>query len=307
MRVLVTGATGFVGRWLSADLAANGHQPIPAPGRSELDICDRDGLLALLEATRPDAVVHLAAVAFGPDARNDPAAAFRINVDGTLALYQAIARSGKSPVVLVSGSSEQYGAPRAEDLPLAETAALAPRHPYAVSKVAQEAVALEYGRRFAIRTIVTRAFNHTGPGQRPVFAVPAFARRILAVRQGAAGEIPVGNVDVRRDLGDVRDVVRAYRLLIEDAAKDSSRPREQIFNVATGVAMPVRHWIERLAELARVEARMTVDPELTRPDDPPEIRGDASRLEAATGWRPAIGLDATLADVLADAEHESSP
>lgn len=305
MRVFVTGASGFVGLWLQRELAASGHEVVAAPGPQELDITDRAGLTDWL-ADRPDAVVHLAGMAFAPDAGSNPAEAFRVNVGGTIAVFEALRELGVRPPVLVTGSSDVYGTPRPDDLPLRESAPLSPRQPYAISKAAQEAVAIEAGVRWRFPIVVTRSFNHTGPGQRPVFVVPAMARRVIAVQRGEATIIPAGNVHVRRDIGDVRDVVRAYRLLLEASASGRLGSDPIVVNVATGRAETIGSLIERLCALARIAPAVQVDPALVRADDPPELRGDASLLTELTGWRPEVPLQRTLTELLAEAEADDS-
>jgi len=304
MRIFVTGAIGFVGGWLQRELVAAGHEVVAAPGPDTLDITDRTGLLRWfsLSGGHPDAVVHLAGMAFAQDASGDPVEAFRVNLAGTLAVFQALREMGLRPPVLVSGSSEVYGAPTPADLPLRETAPLDPRRPYALSKAAQEAAAIEAGVLWGFPVVVTRSFNHCGPGQRPVFVVPAMARRVLSVKRGVAGVIFAGNVDVQRDFSDVRDVVRAYRLLLEASAAGRFAGRPQVVNVASGCAVSIRSLIERLCTLAGVRASIEVDPSLVRTDDPHEIRGDPTRLIELTGWHPEIPLERTLADVLDDME-----
>ena len=302
MRIFVTGAIGFVGGWLQRELVAAGHTVVAAPGPDTLDITDRAGLVRWfsLPGGYPDAVVHLAGMAFAPDASGDPVEAFRVNLAGTLAVFQGLRELGLRPPVLVSGSSEVYGAPTPADLPLRETAPLDPRRPYALSKAAQEAAAIEAGALWGFPVVVTRSFNHCGPGQRPVFVVPAMARRVLAVKDGVAGVIPAGNVDVQRDFSDVRDVVRAYRLLLEASAAGRFAEKPLIVNVASGSAVSIRSLIERLCTLAGVRTSIEVDPALVRTDDPPEIRGDPTRLIELTGWHPEIPLERTLTDVLDD-------
>ena len=301
MRVFVTGANGFVGRWLEPELRRNGHEVVVTPGPDILDIADRTGLRRWLDdpGGPPDAVVHLAGMAFAPDAGADPSEAFRVNVGGTVALFEALRDIGIRPPVLVSCSADVYGTPRPEDLPLREDAPLAPNGPYSLSKVAQEGAAVEACARHGFPVVVTRSFNHTGPGQRPVFVVPAMAQRVMAVKRGHATAIRAGNVDVRRDLTDVRDVVAAYRLLVEAAARGALPDRCTVANIASGEVVTVRQVIERLCALAGVTPMIEIDQSLVRDGDPPEIRGDATLIRQLVGWRPQIPLQQTLADVLA--------
>ncbi len=160
---------------------------------------------------------------------------------------------------------------------------------------------MAYAARYGIRSICCRPFNHAGPGQRPDFAIPAFARRVLAVREGSAEQIRVGNVDVRRDYTDVRDVVRAYRLLLQAALTDHELlPPGTILNVCSGASISIRWVIEELCRVAGVPATLVTDPALVRADDAEEVRGDRSRLERLIDWRPEIPLRLTLADVWAE-------
>jgi GDP-4-dehydro-6-deoxy-D-mannose reductase len=302
MRIFVTGAIGFVGQWLEKELRGHGHEVVPAPGPDVLDIADQSGLARWLDdaAGPPDAVVHLAGMAFAPDAGHDPAEAFRVNVGGTVALFEALRAVGARPLVLVTSSADVYGTPRLEDLPLREDSPLDPNSPYALSKVAQEGVAAEAASRYGFPVIMTRSFNHAGPGQRPVFVVPAMARRVMAVKRGQATSIPAGNVDVCRDLTDVRDVVVAYRLLVEAAGRGELSSSFTVVNVASGGVVTVRSLIERLAALASVVPVIETDQSLVRADDPVAVRGDATLIHRLVGWQPAIPLEQTLRDVLAE-------
>jgi GDP-4-dehydro-6-deoxy-D-mannose reductase len=301
MRVFVTGANGFVGHWLESELLGHGHEVVAAPDLAVLDIADRSGLARWLDdpAGVPDAVVHLAGMAFAPDAGQDPAEAFRVNVGGTVALFEALRMVGIRPPVLVSGSADVYGTPCVEDLPLREDSPLIPNSPYSLSKVAQEGAAAEASVRYGFPVVVTRSFNHTGPGQRPVFVVPAMARRVMAVKRGLATTIPAGNIDVRRDLTDVRDIVVAYRLMIEAATEGKLADRCTVVNVASGGVVTVRNVIDRLCAMVGVETDVEQDPFLVRANDPPEIRGDATLIGHLVGWQHRIPLDQTLRDLLA--------
>jgi GDP-4-dehydro-6-deoxy-D-mannose reductase len=297
VRVFVTGVTGFVGRWLAAELREVGHEVIHgggADGTVRLDVTDDQAVIEAVSTARPDALIHLAAVSSATEAAGDRQTAFEVAVAGTVNVMEAVRALEDEPAVLVVSSSEVYGSPATEDLPLTEAAPLRPRTPYAIAKVAQESVALAYAARLDLRVAVARSFNHIGPGQRPVFVVPALAQRILALKSGEADDIPVGNLDVRRDFTDVRDVARAYRLLVDRLADGSIDRGGAVFNVASGRAASIRHIVDVLAGAAAVEVRTRVDPTLVRMDDPEEIRGDAHRLRRTTGWQPTYSLDETL-------------
>jgi GDP-4-dehydro-6-deoxy-D-mannose reductase len=306
MKVLVTGAHGFVGRWLAPELGRAGHEVVAAPGRGSLDLRDRAAAGRLVRDARPDAIAHLAAISFGPDAERDPAEAFSVSVEGTTSVFEAAARLKPPAAVLVSGSSEVYGNPRQEDLPLRESAPLAATRPYGVTKLEQERVAIRLGSDLGVPTVVTRSFNHTGPGQRSDFVVPALATRVVDAASHRAPTIRAGNVDVQRDISDVRDVVRAYRLLVELVAATRS-PEALVVNVCTGRAVAIRDLIRAMAEQAGVQVKIEVDPDLVRADDPPLIVGDPSRIASLTGWHAEIPIVQTITDVLEAARRRPAP
>jgi GDP-4-dehydro-6-deoxy-D-mannose reductase len=299
MRIAVTGADGFVGQWLARELGSAGHEVVTG-GASRPDVTDARAVQAWLADTKPAAVVHLAAVSSGAAAAGDPDRAFAVTVGGTINLLEAVRELDPPPIVLIPSSGEVYGRPAAEELPLSETAALRPGGAYALSKAAQESVALAIGGRSDVRVIVARAFNHTGPGQRPAFVVPALAARIAAVAAGRASEVHVGNLDVARDFLDVRDVVRAYRLLLERAG-DGAIASGTVVNVCSGRSITIRRIVDVLCRHAGVDVPLVVDPALVRPGEASEVRGDPGRLTSLVGWRPEIPIEQTLADVLAAA------
>ena len=294
-RVFVTGARGFVGRWLTTELESSGHQVIGAD--LPLDVRDGPAIQAALDDSAADAVVHLAAIAFGPDATNDPELAFSVAAAGTASVLEAVRHRDRPPVSLVVGSADVYGPAAPDELPLLETSPLRGRSAYAVSKLAQESVALAYAQRYGLTLTVARSFNHTGPGQRAEFVVPALAGRVRAVAEGKAPAVPVGNLEVRRDISDVRDVVRAYRLLIEGMLRGSLGSAGTVVNVCSGESVPIRWVAEELCRLARVEPRLEVRPELVRANDTPDVRGDHALLTRLTGWQPSYELSQTLAEV----------
>jgi GDP-4-dehydro-6-deoxy-D-mannose reductase len=297
MRILVSGSTGFVGGWLIPELERAGHTVIGMPDPDVLDIADAPAVRRAVAAAEPDAVVHLAGMAFAPDATADAAEALRVNVGGTLAMLEGCRAESPRAAILVVGSSDIYRTPDGDAL-LTEMSPVAPRGVYGLTKLAAESLAIATGDTSGLRVVVARSFNHTGPGQRPVFAVPAFARRVLDARRDGVHEIRAGNVDIARDISDVRDVVRAYRLLLEALALGRVPARRRIYNVASGRSVTMRSIIEQLSEVAGWPVTTVADPLLVRADDPPVIRGDASALRAVTGWEPRIPLAQTLRDLV---------
>ena len=278
-----------------AELGAGGHEAIPAPPSTEIDLATSPDLAPLIRATEPDAVAHLAAVTFVPDATNDPDLARRVTVGGTSALFAGLDEAGSTAAVLISSSADVYGAP--SELPIRETAAIRPVNEYGRTKVAQERVAVEAAARRTI--VIARAFNHVGPGQRPVFVAPKLARDVVRLRSNTLDSIPIGDVSVRRDFIDVRDVVVAYRELLEAAAAGRMKERSATFNVGSRHSISIGELLTRLCQLADVEPRWHVDPSQLRPDVIRDRYADTSALRTLTGWEPRIELDDSLRDLLA--------
>jgi GDP-4-dehydro-6-deoxy-D-mannose reductase len=304
VRVLVTGARGFVGRHLSAALRERGHDVVeadrvPHDDALPIDVTDALAVRAAFDLAQPEAVAHLAAQASVPASLEDPRAAFEINALGTLNVLEAAraaAGAGARPRVLIASSADVYGAQPPDRYPLLETTAPNPRNPYAASKVAAEALALSYAASFGVDAVVTRAFNHIGPGQDERFAVAAFAAQIARAAAGGRPRVSVGNLEASRDVLDVRDVCAAYVALLEGGGTAG-----EIYNVCSGTATTMRELLRRLIEIAHVPVEVREDPARMRPADVPISVGSAAKLHGATGWTPRISLAAALRAVYDDA------
>jgi len=310
VRLLITGVTGFVGAHLLALLRAERpgaeihglvrpgdptRSSLPAEVRAlDAELESAASVEAALERVQPDAIIHLAAQSSVHHSWMDPEGTFRTNLHGLLHLLEAVRKAGLAPRVLVVGSADEYGdAARAEDQRLAEDTPLRPLSPYAVSKAAQGLLALQYALVFGLPIVRTRTFPHTGPGRGAVFAESSFARQIAEIESGLRPPvIEVGNLDAVRDFSDVRDVVRAYLMLLE-----SGRPGE-VYNVCSGNGLRMGDLLERLLGLAGVRVEVRVDPARLRPSDIPMQVGDPARLREATGWTARHTLEATLRDLL---------
>jgi GDP-4-dehydro-6-deoxy-D-mannose reductase len=297
VRAFVTGGGGFVGRWLVAHLEACGDTVVARD--AETDVTDEDAVALAIDEASADVIYHLAARTHVGESWRAPLDVLRVNVLGTAAVLAAARRVTSVARVVVVSSAEVYGAVAPGELPVTESVPLRPVTPYAASKAAAEAVALQAWRGYGQHVVVVRPFNHVGPGQAPTFAVPALARRILDARYAGSAELAVGTVTTRRDFTDVRDVVRAYRLIAARAAPGG------VYNVCSGRDIAISEIANRLMALCGVELHMVTDPALVRPIDVPVVRGDPSRVRADTGWKPEIPLDDTLRDVLAGLERST--
>ena len=288
MRVLITGAAGFAGRHLS-ELAVSEGAEVVAPTREELDLRDAEATRAAFEAAGPDRVFHLAADASVAESWQSPAATIRNNVDSTLSVLEALRETGTP--VLIAGSGEVYGPP--ERLPVDESHPLRPQNPYAVSKAAADLLAGFYADAHGVPVLRTRSFNHAGPGQADIYVVAAFARQIAAAEAEGAerAEIVTGDLSPRRDFTDVRDVVRAYWLLLERAEPGA-------YNVCRGESVDVASILAALGREARLEVAQRTDPARLRKHEVMDITGSHDKLTAATGWQPEIPLERTLRDAL---------
>jgi GDP-4-dehydro-6-deoxy-D-mannose reductase len=284
-RVLITGAAGFAGTHLTALLAQHDDEVVPFEG----DVRDLEALRAAIAEARPTAIAHLAGVASVAEAWGAERTVWDVNATGTFNLILATRDAAPGARVLIVSSAEVYGTVPAERQPIGEDEPVAPRSPYGLSKAAAEIVAMQS----LLDVTVARPFNHIGPGQDTRFAIPSFCAQIAAIERGEQPpRIEVGNLSALRDLSDVRDVVSAYRLLLQPAGPNGP------FNVASGEARVIGTVLDRLLALARVPISIAVDESRLRPSDIPLLRGDSSRLRAALAWAPAHDLDRTLQDTL---------
>ena len=291
MRVLVTGSKGFVGHWLIAHLEEQGDEVIGLD--AEVDITGPAALREVVVTAAPEAICHLAALASVGASWGASEETYRVNTVGTANVLDAALACGERPRVLLVSSSEVYGRVSPADLPLTEEQPFAPVSPYAASKAAAEMIGLQAWLGAGLEVVRARPFNHTGPGQRHDFVVPALAEQIAHAILSGAEQLSTGNLDARRDISDVRDVVRAYRMLLVGGEPGA------VYNVCRGEAVSIREVAERLLAIAGVDLPIVVDPARVRPVEIPELRGDRARIGSAVGWEPVFDLDRTLTDVLA--------
>ncbi len=292
MRLLITGATGFAGRHLTSYCAGLGHE-VHELARG-VNVRDRDGLARALAAVAPEAVVHLAGASSVGASFADPLGTWDVNLGGTLALLESLREVAPEARALVVTSGEIHGAVAPEDLPVGPDTPLRPLSPYGASKAAADLAAGQYRASYGLPVMRVRAFNHIGPGQNARFVLPNVARQIAqAEHEGRERvEVRVGNVDTRRDFTDVRDMVRAYALILERGDPDA------IYLACSGRSRPVRDLIEGLAPLARIPVTFASDAGLRRAGEQPDLYGSPARLHDDTGWTPEIPIETTLADTL---------
>jgi len=297
VRVLVTGASGFVGGYLVAHLRERGHEVVAAGGPHDadflpVDLLDRSSLVGAIEIARPDAIVHLAASTFVPDSLADPLGVYETHALGTARLLSAVRSwresGGGNPRILFTSSAEVYGSQPPDAFPLHESLALHPANPYDASKAAAEALIAGESAAYGLDVIVARAFNHIGPGQRERFVVAGFAAQLAKIAAEGSGTLWVGNLKAKRDFLDVRDVVAAYAMLLERCKTGET------YNVCSGTAVGIDEVLRELINVARVPVEVREDPERMRPSDVPVFYGSSERLQRQTGWKPSISLRASL-------------
>ncbi len=307
LKALITGISGFVGSYLAEHLQALGWQvagTVFGPYKNIIDLCGKlelypaelsrlDVMTFVLEQAQPDVIFHLAAQPLVSASLRDPWPTLETNIRMQLNVLEGVRQVNPDCRVLVVGSGEEYGLVRTDELPVHEDCPLRPLNAYALSKVAQDLMGLQYFLTHKLHVIRVRPFNHIGPRQRPGFVAPDFASQIAAAEQGQRPPVmKVGNLDARRDFCDVRDVVRAYVLLITEGEPG------QVYNVGSGESHSIQEVLNGMLALSRVPIEVRQDLERMRPADIPEIVCDASRLRERTGWQPTIPFEQSIQDIL---------
>jgi GDP-4-dehydro-6-deoxy-D-mannose reductase len=291
VRVLVTGAAGFVGSHLLPRLASQGHDVVAVD--REVDVGDAQRVARAVSDAAPQGLIHLAGISSVAASRDQPVATWRTNYVGARNILEGVRRRAPDCHVLLVGSGEIYGLAAPGQQPFDEHSAIAPRSPYACAKACADRLGGAYAR-LGLRVARLRPFNHTGPGQSEHFAAGSFTRQAAEIARGLRKPVlRVGNLDSTRDFLDVEDVVAAYCAVLETGTTG-------VFNVASGTGRRIGDLLERLLAVAEVAPEIVVDPARVRPTDCSV--GNSQRLQRATGWRPRVGFDETLSRMFEDAQ-----
>lgn len=257
------------------------------------DLRDSAGVAELVEEFKPDLLFHLAAQSSAAESFEDPAGTLEANVFGTLNILEALRRGAVGSRMISVGSSDEYGVRSPGEMPLVESSPLEPVSPYAVSKLVQGMLCLQYWRSYGLQCIVTRSFSHTGPGQSDRFVLPSWGRQCAEIKAGLRENVlKVGNIDIVRDFLDVRDVVRAYRLIGEKGKSGG------VYNVCSGEGLELRQALETMIGHIRMDVRIERDPALFRPADAPVLVGSSDRIRRETGWEPRISRKRLFSDLM---------
>jgi len=314
MKILITGITGFIGSHLAKYCLKQPNTKVYGTmlfhhlgdelqrierikDKIELFECDLTNRVAVervLAKARPDKIFHLAAQSFVPTSWKSPEDTLFNNIMAELNVLEVVRELKLDPVIVIAGSSEEYGLVFENELPVKETNPLRPLSPYAVSKIAQEKLAFQYHHSYGLKTVLTRFFNTEGPGRGQDFVTSNFAKQIAEIEKGKREPIIwVGNLDAKRDFSDVRDMVRAYWL-----ASEKCKFAEP-YNVCSEKTRSIKSVLDLLLNLSKVKnIKIKQDPERMRPSDVPILLGDSSKFRAETGWKPEIPFEKTMLDLL---------
>lgn len=304
-KALIIGAAGFVGSYLARELIEHHGMEVHATkllqeqleiaGSTvhDLDILNKDEIVGLLYEVRPNYIFHLAAQSSVSVAWRNPGITVDINVKGAINVMDAVRELYYKPSVLLIGSGEEYGHIREGETPIKEDSHLRPGNIYAATKVCQNMIAGIYTQAYGMDLMMVRAFNHIGPAQSPIFVVSDFCKQAAEIEAGKREPVMyVGNLAAKRDFTDVRDVVRAYALLIQNGKAGET------YNVGSGHAYAIQEILDLIISLSNAEIKVETDPNKIRPVDVPIIEADITKLNRATGWKPQIPLKQTIQETL---------
>lgn len=310
MRILITGITGFAGSHLADYFLNEGKHEVygTIKWRSdrqnitsiqdkikllECDIKDAFAVKAVIEQVKPDQIFHLAAQSYVHFSWRAPEETLTTNIIGELNIFEAVRSARLNSYIHIAGSSEEYGMVYPDEVPIKETNPLRPLSPYGVSKVTQDLLGYQYFKSYGLNIIRTRAFNHTGPRRGTVFATSNFAKQIIEIEKSKREPvIQVGNLEAVRDFCDVRDVVKAYAF-----ALSKGEPGE-VYNIASGVGVKIKDMLNTLISISKVDLKIATDKSRMRPSDVELLVGSAEKFKKATGWKPTIPFEQTMADLL---------
>jgi GDP-4-dehydro-6-deoxy-D-mannose reductase len=314
-KILITGFTGFVSGHLLNYLRSTGKQydivglsrtgtaPIVSGSNINIrtvhaDLNDRRNISVILEEFKPDHIIHLASDSSVAHSWQTPVESFQNNTNIFLNLVESV-RVLKFPCRILSiGSSEEYGVVDKKYIPITEETPFNPVSPYAVARVSQELLSGIYAKGYGVDIVLTRSFNHIGPGQKDNFVISSFARQIIKLKKGKDSLLQVGNIDVIRDFLDVRDVVKAYMLLLEKGKTG------EVYNICSGKGYSLKEVLDKMMIIAGVEFDYHIDKQLIRPADNPIIIGSNEKIQKECGWEPEIPIETSLKDILDHWEKE---
>lgn len=299
MKALVTGVNGFVGSYLSEYLKRNGYdafgidkniENISNKNNFRVDITNFNRVYEVVDKIKPDYIFHLAAISSVKLGKRFPELAFKVNVDGTKNIMEAIVKSKIDASILITSTADVYGVPK--KTPITEDHPINPISTYAKSKLEQERIALKYFKDKNFKVIVSRSFTHTGPRQPESFVCSDFAKQMAEIEKGKEPIIHVGNLDVKRDFSDVRDIVRAYVLALQKC-----KPGE-IYNICSEKAYSIEEIVKILLSFSKIKIKVKQEKQRMRKNDIPLLLGDCSKFKNLTGWKPEIPFEKTLKDLL---------
>lgn len=308
--ILITGITGFVGSWLAEYLIGMGmevygtirwrskreniHHIEDRIRLMEADMRDSHSIGLVVNEVEPDFIFHLASQSFVPMSWRAPVDTMETNAIGTINLLEAVRTANCDPVIQIAGSSEEYGLVYPEEVPIKETNPLRPLSPYGVSKVAEDLISQQYFRSYGLKTVITRAFNHSGPRRGEVFVTSNFAKQIAEIKRGIREPILyIGNLNTKRDFTDVRDIVRAYWLAVNKCNYG------EVYNICSEKNRTIQSLLDLLLSLSKIkDIQIREDTSRLRPSDVEILQGDCTKFKEKTGWKPEIPFEVTMEDLL---------